>query len=53
LIIRELAAAQQSEMQALRHPRNTGEEWLNVKADLGERGSTSDWCKEYAISRRT
>ena len=25
-------------MQTLRHLRNAGEEWLNVKADLGERG---------------
>jgi DNA modification methylase len=46
LVIRELSAAEQSEMQALRHLRNAGEEWTNIKAELGERGiNISDWCK--------
>jgi hypothetical protein len=36
LVIRELAAAEQSEMQALRHLRNAGEEWIAIKAELGE-----------------
>ena len=46
--IRELAAAQQNKMQALQHLRNAGEEWSNVKADLGERGiNIADWCKGY------
>ena len=45
LVIRELAAAEQSEMQALRHLRDAGEEWLNIKAELGERGmNIADWC---------
>ena len=54
LIIRELAAAQQSEMQALRHLRNAGEEWLHVKVELGERGlNIADWCKaNMPISRQ-
>jgi hypothetical protein len=53
-IIRELAAAEQNEMQALRHLRNAGEEWLNVKAELGERGiNIAEWCmKNMPISRQ-
>jgi DNA modification methylase len=53
-IIRELAAAEQNEMQALRHLRNAGEEWLNVKAELGERGiNIAEWCKKnMPISRQ-
>jgi hypothetical protein len=47
LVIRELAAAEQSEMQALRHLRNVGEEWINIKTELGERGTNiDDWCKK-------
>jgi DNA modification methylase len=54
LIIRELAAAEQSEMQALRHLRDVGEEWLNVKAELGERGmNIADWCeKNMPVTRQ-
>ena len=53
-IIRELAAARQNEMQTLRHLRNAGEEWLNVKAELGERGiNIADWCKRnMPVSRQ-
>jgi DNA modification methylase len=44
-VIRELAAADQSEMQTFRHLRDAGEEWLNIKAELGERGmNIADWC---------
>jgi hypothetical protein len=41
-------------MQALRHLRNVGEEWLHVKAELGERGlHIADWCKaNMPISRQ-
>ena len=41
-------------MQALRHLRNAGEEWLNVKAEIGERGlNIADWCKaNMPISRQ-
>jgi DNA modification methylase len=47
LIIRELAAAEQSEIQALRHLRNVGEEWINIKAELGERGvNIAEWCRK-------
>jgi DNA modification methylase len=47
LVIRELAAAEQSEMQALRHLRNAGEEWITIKAELGERGvNIDDWSKK-------
>ena len=46
LVIRELAAAEQSEMDALRHLRNAGEEWINIKAALGERGiNIAEWCR--------
>src|SRR6516164_1740054 len=48
LILRELAAAEQSEMQALRHLRNVGEEWINIKTELGERRiNIAHWCKEH------
>ena len=44
-VIRELSAAEQSEMQTFRHLRDAGEEWLNIKAELGERGmNIADWC---------
>jgi DNA modification methylase len=54
LVIRELAAAEQSEIQALRHLRDAGEEWLNIKAELGERGmNIADWCeKNMPITRQ-
>jgi DNA modification methylase len=41
-------------MQALRHVRNAGGEWLNVKAELSERGlNIADWCKaNMPISRQ-
>jgi DNA methylase len=49
----EVAAAQQSEMQALRHLRNASEEWLNVKAELGEHGTNiADWCKTNMLISR-
>jgi DNA modification methylase len=48
LVIRELSAAEASEMQALRHLRNAGEEWIAIKAELGERGiNIGDWCKTH------
>jgi DNA modification methylase len=47
LVIRELTAAEQSEMQALRHLRNAGEEWINIKNELGERGvNIAEWAKK-------
>ena len=54
LILRELAAAEQTEMQALRHLRNAGEEWINIKAALGEKGiNINDWCKKnMPVSRQ-
>jgi DNA modification methylase len=54
LVIRELAAAEQSEMQALRHLRNGGEEWINIKTELGERGANiDDWCeKNMPVTRQ-
>jgi DNA modification methylase len=46
LVIRELAAAEESEMDALRHLRNVGEEWINIKDALGERGiNIAEWCR--------
>lgn len=54
LIIRELAAAEQTELQALRHLRNVGEEWIAIKEELGERGvNIADWCRDnMPISRQ-
>ena len=54
MIIGELAAAERSEMQALRHARNAGEEWINVKAELGERGiNIAEWCRQnMPVSRQ-
>ena len=47
MIVRELAAAEQSELQALRHLKNADEEWLAIKAELGERGANVErWCKK-------
>jgi DNA modification methylase len=47
LVIRELAAAEASEMESLRHLRNAGEEWIAIKAELGERGvNIDDWSKK-------
>jgi hypothetical protein len=31
-VLSELQAAEQSELDALRHLRNVGEEWVNIKA---------------------
>lgn len=41
-------------MQTLRHLRNVGEEWINVKAVLGERGvNIAAWCRDnMPISRQ-
>jgi hypothetical protein len=54
LIICELAAPEQSEMQVLRHLRNAGEEWIHIKASLGEhRVNIADWCeKNMPVSRQ-
>jgi site-specific DNA-methyltransferase (adenine-specific) len=54
LIIRELAAAEQSEFEALMHLRNVGEEWLAIKSELGERGlNIAAWCAEnMPVSRQ-
>jgi DNA modification methylase len=53
-VIRELAAAEQSEIQALRHLRNVGEEWINIKTELGERGvNIANWSREnMPVSRQ-
>jgi hypothetical protein len=53
-VISELQAAEQSELQALRHLRNAGEEWIHIKEELGERGlNLSDWCKAHMpVSRQ-
>ena len=53
-VIGELEAAEHSELQALRHLRNAGEEWINIKEELGERGlNISDWCKAHMpVSRQ-
>ena len=53
-MISELQAAEHSELQALRHLRNAGEEWINIKEELGERGlNISDWCKAHMpVSRQ-
>ena len=53
-VISELQAAEHSELQALRHLRNAGEEWIKIKEELGERGlNISDWCKEHMpVSRQ-
>jgi DNA modification methylase len=53
-VISELQAAEHSELQALRHLRNAGEEWINIKEELGERGlNISDWCKAHMpVSRQ-
>ena len=32
-VINELQAAEQSELQALRHLRNAGEEWIKIKEE--------------------
>ena len=32
-VINELRAAEQSELQALRHLRNAGEEWIKIKQE--------------------
>ena len=41
-------------MQTFRHLRNVGEEWINVKAVLGERGvNIAAWCRDnMPISRQ-
>ena len=47
-VINELRAAEQSELQALRHLRNAGEEWIKIKQELGDRGlNIADWCKTH------
>ena len=47
-VISELEAAEQSELQALRHLRNAGEEWIRIKEELGDRGlNIADWCKAH------
>ena len=53
-LIRELHAAEQSELQALRHLRNAGQEWINIKQALGDRGENiATWCKTHMpISRQ-
>ena len=53
-VISELRAAEQSELQALRHLRNAGEEWIKIKEELGDRGlNISDWCKTHMpVSRQ-
>ena len=53
-VIKELQAAEQSELQALRHLRNAGEGWIKIKEELGDRGlNIADWCKEHMpVSRQ-
>ena len=53
-VINELRAAEQSELQALRHLRNAGEEWIKIKQELGDRGlNIADWCKTHMpVSRQ-
>ena len=53
-LIRELQAAEQSELEALRHLRNAGQEWINIKQALGGRGENiATWCKTHMpISRQ-
>ncbi len=53
-LIRELQAAEQSELQALRHLRNAGQEWTNIKQALGDRGENiAAWCQaNMPISRQ-
>ena len=48
-VINELRAAEQKrELQALRHLRSVGEEWIKIKEELGDRGlNISDWCKTH------
>ena len=53
-VINELRAAEQSELQSLRHLRNAGQEWIKIKEELGGRGlNISDWCKTHMpVSRQ-
>ena len=37
-VISELRAAEQSELQALRHLRNAGDEWIKIKEEFGVAG---------------